>query len=130
MPRRPEPRHHPREPGGIWMIVMGLPTAQVEAVLAQVRQQNPNQSITMLIDPQQKAAVTAVDEVWVFDRLGPSGLLALLRRASWRHFEQVYQFRDPVGKVRHGWLKWLVWPRPNWRILSSAEMSGLDLRAR
>ncbi|MGC6511780.1 MAG: hypothetical protein ACON4J_03310 [Parvibaculales bacterium] len=117
------------EPGGIWLIVLGLPNDRVEELIRGVRGRFTDISITVLIEPQQKSAATAADEVWVFNRLGPAGLLALLRRASWRHFDRVYHFPDLSGTRRHAWLKWLIWPRPDWISVDVTDMSGLDLRA-
>lgn len=118
-----------REPGGIWLIVLGLPNSRVEELIRTACDMNPDNSVTVLIDPSQKSVIHAADEVWVFHKLGFAGLLALLRRASWRHFDRVYQFKNHGGTVHHSWLKWLVWPRPEWIILELTDMSGLDLRA-
>ncbi|MGC6471345.1 MAG: hypothetical protein ACON4W_00530 [Parvibaculales bacterium] len=128
MPKSPTLRRL-AEPGGVWLIVLGLPEKTVAELVATAHKIHPNSSVTVLIEPQQKNAVAAADDVWVFNRLGPAGLLALLRRASWRHFDQVYQFVDLSGTLHHAWLKWFVWPRPAWLILGADDMSGLDLRA-
>jgi len=118
-----------REPGGLWLIVVGLPDHLIKGLLMQMRHQNPDQSITILIGPNQKLKAGLADEVWVFDRLGPSGFLALIRRASWRHFDQVYQGTITSAKPHLAWLKWMIWPRPKWAIIDVEDMSALDLRA-
>ncbi|MDD9798381.1 MAG: hypothetical protein OXT03_04670 [Alphaproteobacteria bacterium] len=76
----------------------------------------PNNSVTVLIYPSQQKEASLADEVWVLGRGGFTGLLALIRRAAWRHFDIVIE----PWKQAVPWLKYLIWPRPKWQY-------GIDL---
>lgn len=103
-----------KEPGGIWLIGCGAPERTlVDAIKAQ-HQAFPDTSLTILIAPTQKAEAATADEIWVLDRYGLQGVLALIRRASWRRFHLVLQpWMTGDGAVP--WLRFFIWPRPNWK---------------
>ncbi len=105
-----------KERGGLWLIVLGLSEISLKELLIAMRGQHPDQSITVLVDGGQNVDGVDADEIWVFDRMGMAGLLAMLRRASWRHFDRVYHCAYQGSKPRCIWLKWLIWPRPDWYI--------------
>ena len=99
------------EPGGRLLVGLGAPGGAVAHTICRHRD---DMSLTVLISPAQQDEAIGADEIWVFTRLGPIGFLALIRRISWRRFERVDQFRTGA----FGWLKYCVWPRPQWFYLS------------
>lgn len=99
--------------GGVLLIGCGAPEgALADAIDAQLKA-HPNVTLTVLILPTQKAESTDADEVWVLARYGFQGMLALIRRISWRRFDLVCQ---PwiSGKGAVPWLKFFILPRPAW----------------
>jgi len=112
------------ESGGIWLIGCGAPQGALGEMLGTLRTTYENNSmpnnsmpsITVLIYPSQQKEVSLADEVWVLDRFGFTGLLALIRRAAWRHFDIVIE----PWKQAIPCLKYLIWPRPKWQY-------GIDL---
>ena len=67
-------------------------------------------SLTVLADEANRKIAARADEVWIYAPLGLRGFMALMRRISWRRFEAVVQPQPTPS-----WLKYLVWPRPNWQ---------------
>lgn len=98
-----------REPGGVLLIGCGL-TAEDLVAAAQALYPAAG-SLSILVASDQQNLPFPADEVWVFDRLGLRGFLALMRRISWRRFDLVVH--PPAA--HHGWLRWLIWPRPRWQ---------------
>ena len=96
-----------QEPGGFLLIGLGMDRADLEKAIACLIPLSS--SLTVLVDGPAAHAARAADEIWVYGPLGLRGFMALMRRISWRRFEAVYQPR-PAPK----WLKFLVWPRPDW----------------
>lgn len=104
------------ESGGIWLIGCGAPQGALGEMLRALQTKYQNNSITVLIYPSQQKETDLADEVWVLDRFGFTGLLALIRRAAWRHFDIVIE----PWKQAIPCLKYLIWPRPKWQY-------GIDL---
>jgi len=97
-----------RWPGGVLLVAVGLSSAQVQTAIDRLAPHAA--SLTVLADGANAEAAQAADEVWVYQRLGLRGFLALIRRISWRHFESVYQPSPAALPL----LRYLVWPRPPW----------------
>ena len=109
------------EPGGILLVAVGLPAQDLTRVSAAVYAQA--QSLTVLIAADQRTAAFSADEIWVIDRLGLRGFLALIRRISWRHFEFVLD--ATAGRL--WWLKYLIWPRPPYHSMPPDAHLPVDL---
>lgn len=107
-------RYVPQEPGGILLILLDLSDLEIKATLSRFAEDTEIKSVTVLAHPRQKNHLLQVNEVWWLDRLGPLGLIAMLRRISWRRFEAVYQPRQAGGKSGYAWIKFFVLPRPKW----------------
>lgn len=104
---RPPIKRPIKEPGGALLIGLGL---SADALRAAIQTLYPHySSLTVLIDPDNRAAAQEADEIWVYAPLGLRGFMALMRRISWRRFDIVVQ-----PHKRPHWLKYLVWPRPPW----------------
>jgi hypothetical protein len=109
------------EPGGVLLLGVGVPAEDLARLSAAAHASA--QSLTVLISADQQADTFLADEIWVIDRLGPRGFLALIRRISWRHFEFVLDATD--GRL--WWLKYLIWPRPPYHSVSSDTHLAVDL---
>jgi hypothetical protein len=106
-------KQRPREPGGVLLVLAGAPadvnkSAAIADLIAEWQAEHG--PLTVLVTPEQRMNVKAAAEVWTWHRLGFKGFLALIRRWSWRHFDFVY---DPWPD-EHGWLRFMIWPRPKW----------------
>ena len=107
-------RRIPKEPGGVLVILLDLPDAEIEATLTRFLDDANINSVTVLALPRQKNHVALADEVWWLERLGLLGLIAMLRRISWRRFEAVYQPHQAASRSGYSWLRFFVLPRPIW----------------
>ncbi|MGC6475516.1 MAG: hypothetical protein ACON41_02630 [Parvibaculales bacterium] len=119
-----------REPGGVWLIALGINAEKLDSMIGTLHAQYPEESVTVLVAQNQQSHARRADEIWVFDRLGFIGFLAMIRRASWRHFQGVYHYVSDDGQKRAGWLKWCIWPRPKWYFMTFEQITRLDLRVR
>lgn len=125
-----KPSRAVREPGGIWLIALGIEAEKLDPMIAALHAQNPAESVTVLVAQNHQNHARRADEVWVFDRLGFIGFLAMIRRASWRHFQAVYHHVAEDGQKPAGWLQWCIWPRPKWYFMTFEQITRLDLRVR
>ena len=97
-----------KEPGGALLIGLGM---SAEALAEAIEALYPDAvSLTVLADEANRKIAARADEVWIYAPLGLRGFMALMRRISWRRFEAVVQPQPTPS-----WLKYLVWPRPNWQ---------------
>lgn len=109
------------EPGGVLLLGVGVSGEDLARLSVAAYRQAP--SLTVLIGAAQQADEFSADEIWVIDRLGPRGLLALIRRISWRHFEFILDATE--GQL--WWLKYLIWPRPTYYSISPDIHLPVDL---
>ena len=109
------------EPGGVLLLAVGVSDKELARLSAAAYRQAP--SLTVLISAAQQVTEFSADEIWVIDRLGPRGFLALIRRISWRHFEFVLDATE--GQL--WWLKYLIWPRPPYYSISTDTHLPVDL---
>ncbi len=107
-------RRIPKEPGGVLVILLDLPDTEIESTITRFLDDANINSVTVLAFPRQKNHVALADEVWWLERLGPFGLIAMLRRISWRRFEAVYQPHQAANRSGYSWLRFFVLPRPMW----------------
>ncbi|MGB0343508.1 MAG: hypothetical protein ACPGGG_08750 [Parvibaculales bacterium] len=100
-----------RWPGGVLLVAVGMSPVNMRMAIDQLSASlSATTSLTVLADAGNAACAHCADEVWVYQRLGLRGFLALIRRISWRHFDRVYQPVPAALPV----LRFLVWPRPPW----------------
>lgn len=111
-------RRIPQEPGGVLVILLDLPDTEIDATLGRFLDNADINSLTVLALPRQKNHLALADEVWWLERLGPLGLIALLRRISWRRFDAVYQPFETASRNGYSWLRLFVLPRPKWHYTS------------
>ena len=111
-------RRIPQEPGGILVILLDLPDTEIDATLGRFLDNADINSVTVLALPRQKNYLDLADEVWWLERLGPLGLIAMLRRISWRWFDAVYQPYETASRNGYSWLRLFVLPRPKWHYTS------------
>jgi len=96
------------------VILLDLPDTEIESTIIRFMDDTNINFVTVLALLRQKNYAVLADEVWWLDRLGPFGLIAMLRRISWRRFEAVYQPHQAANKNGYSWLKFFVLPRPMW----------------
>ena len=65
-------------------MLLDLPDTEIEPTITRFLDDANINSVTVLAFPRQKNHVALADEVWWLERLGPFGLIAMLRRISWR----------------------------------------------
>lgn len=109
------------EPGGVLLVGIGLTEPELARLTAEMYPTYP--SLTVLVSAAQQSHGFDADEIWVIDRLGLRGFLALIRRISWRHFDLVID--ATAGQA--WWLKYLIWPRPPYVSMAPAAPFPVDL---
>jgi hypothetical protein len=100
------------------VILLDLPDTEIDATLGRFLDNADINSVTVLALPRQKNHLDLADEVWWLERLGPLGLIAMLRRISWRRFDAVYQPIETASRNGYSWLRLFVLPRPKWHYTS------------
>ncbi len=99
-----------KEPGGVLVLLLDLPDTEIESTITRFLDDANINSVTVLALPRQKNHVALADEVWWLERLGPFGLIAMLRRISWRRFEAVYQPHQAANRSGYSWLRFSFCP--------------------
>jgi hypothetical protein len=78
-----------RWPGGVLLVAVGMSPANMRTAIDQLSASlSATTSLTVLADAGNAACAHCADEVWVYQRLGLRGFLALIRRISWRHLTE------------------------------------------
>jgi hypothetical protein len=109
------------EKGGELLIIAGCPDQSWQTLFA-----GQNRFLTVLVRSDQQKYFSDLPsvELWSVSRLGLRGFLALIRRISWRRFDRVV---DPWPES-FGFLRYWVWPRPNWVLAENPADLVVDLR--
>ncbi|HAC60282.1 MAG TPA: hypothetical protein DCF73_18245 [Rhodobiaceae bacterium] len=97
----------------IWLGAGGA--AHAASCLAAIREAHPGVRLILLTTPEgRREAGDLADICWPDGAArGPSGFLARMRRLSWASPSHIH---DLEGSCMTRFLRFCVWPRPQWRL--------------
>ena len=94
-------------------------------MLRRLRARHPAERLILLTVPAAAPGLAGLaDETWTDGAVrGPGRFLALVRRMSWAHIGDVYDFE---ARAPTWFMRLCVWPRPHWHGPEALGAEGRD----